>query len=120
METPAPLARILEPHCIGCTLCILACPEEAIVGARRLMHTVIAQRCTGCGLCLPPCPVDCIELLPAATRSPAQAREGGAGRERGLERSPAPSARRAPYVGSPEHRRAAVQAALERARARRR
>lgn len=58
------LARIEEARCIGCTLCIAACPVDAIVGARRLMHTVLADHCTGCGLCLPPCPVDCIELRP--------------------------------------------------------
>ncbi|MFK7861920.1 MAG: electron transport complex subunit RsxB [Granulosicoccus sp.] len=59
---PAQLAMIIEPDCIGCTLCIAACPVDAIVGASRLMHTVIADQCTGCELCLPPCPVDCIEL----------------------------------------------------------
>src|SRR5438874_12241616 len=58
------LARIDEAACIGCTLCIAACPVDAIVGAAKLMHTVIADRCTGCELCLPPCPVDCIALLP--------------------------------------------------------
>ena len=61
---PAQLARIIEADCIGCTLCIHACPVDAIVGASRVMHTVIAQECTGCELCLPPCPVDCIELVP--------------------------------------------------------
>ncbi|MFK8080124.1 MAG: electron transport complex subunit RsxB [Granulosicoccus sp.] len=60
---PAQVALIVEPDCIGCTLCIAACPVDAIVGASRLMHTVIADQCTGCELCLPPCPVDCIELL---------------------------------------------------------
>lgn len=64
---PAQLAVIVEPDCIGCTLCILACPVDAIVGASRLMHTVIADQCTGCELCLPPCPVDCIELKPVET-----------------------------------------------------
>jgi Na+-translocating ferredoxin:NAD+ oxidoreductase subunit B len=59
------LARIDEAHCIGCTLCIQACPVDAIVGAPKLMHTVIAAHCTGCELCLPPCPVDCIVLEPA-------------------------------------------------------
>ena len=60
------IARIDEATCIGCTLCIQACPTDAIVGAAKLMHTVIADRCTGCELCLPPCPVDCIAMLPAA------------------------------------------------------
>ncbi len=58
------IARIDEANCIGCTLCIQACPVDAIVGAPKLMHTVIASQCTGCELCLPPCPVDCIELVP--------------------------------------------------------
>jgi len=61
---PAQLARIDESECIGCTLCIAACPVDAIVGASKLMHTVIDDQCTGCELCIPPCPVDCIELTP--------------------------------------------------------
>src|SRR6202140_127753 len=66
LTTPLAIARIDEATCIGCTLCIQACPTDAIVGAAKLMHTVIADRCTGCELCLPPCPVDCIAMLPAA------------------------------------------------------
>jgi len=56
-------AVIDEMLCIGCTLCIQACPVDAIVGAPKLMHTVIARDCTGCELCLPPCPVDCISMV---------------------------------------------------------
>jgi electron transport complex protein RnfB len=59
------VAWIDEPACIGCTKCIQACPVDAIVGASRFMHTVIAAQCTGCELCIPPCPVDCIEMRPA-------------------------------------------------------
>ena len=71
------VAVIDEPACIGCTKCIQACPVDAIVGASKLMHTVIASWCTGCELCLPPCPVDCIDLvavpqLPAADLSRAR------------------------------------------------
>lgn len=58
------VAFIREDECIGCTKCIQACPVDAIVGAAKLMHTVIARDCTGCELCLPPCPVDCIDMLP--------------------------------------------------------
>ncbi|MEJ2478597.1 MAG: electron transport complex subunit RsxB [Acidihalobacter sp.] len=56
------VARIDETVCIGCTLCIQACPVDAILGAAKLMHTVIEDECTGCELCLPPCPVDCISM----------------------------------------------------------
>lgn len=58
------VAFIDEEHCIGCTLCIQACPVDAIVGANKLMHTVITDLCTGCDLCIAPCPVDCIHMLP--------------------------------------------------------
>lgn len=64
--TAAQLAVIREAECIGCTKCIQACPVDAIVGAAKLMHTVIADECTGCELCIAPCPVDCIDLIPLA------------------------------------------------------
>ena len=65
IHKPPQVAWVREADCIGCTKCIQACPVDAIVGASKLMHTVIADLCTGCELCLPPCPVDCIELRPA-------------------------------------------------------
>jgi len=64
---PPQIAIIREQDCIGCTLCIAACPVDAIIGASRKMHTVITASCTGCELCLPPCPVDCIDLLKTNT-----------------------------------------------------
>ena len=64
VEAPRLLAVIDEAHCIGCTLCIKACPVDCILGAPKRMHTVIDDQCTGCELCLPACPVDCIALLP--------------------------------------------------------
>ena len=69
---PAQVAFIREAECIGCTKCIQACPVDAIVGAAKLMHTVIIDECTGCDLCVAPCPVDCIEMhpLPLATVTP--------------------------------------------------
>jgi electron transport complex protein RnfB len=62
---PMAVALIDEQVCIGCTLCIEVCPVDAIVGAAKQMHTVIAADCTGCELCLAPCPVDCISMIPA-------------------------------------------------------
>jgi electron transport complex protein RnfB len=61
------VAYIREDECIGCTKCIQACPVDAILGAAKLMHTVVASECTGCDLCVEPCPVDCIEMRPIET-----------------------------------------------------
>src|SRR5215207_661986 len=63
-EAPALVAWIDEAACIGCARCLDDCPTDAIIGARKRMHTVIAADCTGCELCLPQCPVDCIHLAP--------------------------------------------------------
>ena len=65
-HAPRAVAAIDEAVCIGCTRCILACPVDAILGATKLMHSVITEECTGCELCIPPCPVDCIVMVPAA------------------------------------------------------
>ena len=64
VEAPMTVAVIDEAWCIGCTLCIKACPTDAILGSNKVMHTVIEAACTGCDLCLPVCPVDCIEMVP--------------------------------------------------------
>jgi len=65
IEKPKATALIDEEVCIGCTKCIQACPVDAIVGAAKMMHTVLVDECTGCELCIPPCPVDCITLIPS-------------------------------------------------------
>jgi len=66
IEQPLRVAYIVEDECIGCTKCIQACPVDAIVGAAKQMHTIVAADCTGCELCLAPCPVDCISMEPIA------------------------------------------------------
>lgn len=63
IERPRPVAFIDPQKCIGCTLCIQACPVDAIVGASKQMHIVLTEWCTGCDLCIPPCPVDCISMI---------------------------------------------------------
>jgi Na+-translocating ferredoxin:NAD+ oxidoreductase subunit B len=77
-ERPMPTALIDEARCIGCTLCIQACPVDAIVGAARRTHTVVESLCIGCERCVPPCPVDCISMVAATparvwTRTQAKA-----------------------------------------------
>ena len=66
-DKPKSYAYIREDECIGCTKCIQACPVDAILGAAKLMHTVITDECTGCDLCVEPCPVDCIDMLEVPT-----------------------------------------------------
>jgi len=64
-EGPPRVAFIDEPACIGCARCLPPCPTDAIIGARKRLHTVIAADCSGCELCIPACPVDCIRMVPA-------------------------------------------------------
>jgi electron transport complex protein RnfB len=102
IEGPALVAVIDEDRCIGCVKCLPPCPVDAIVGARKQTHTVVAALCTGCELCVAPCPVDCITMAP---------RDGGAG-------DPTPDMNRARYYAHAARlaRRAEDQAALLAAR----
>lgn len=123
-HAPLALARIDESRCIGCTLCIAACPVDAILGAAKRMHAVVASLCSGCGLCVAPCPVDCIAMVPAQrdwttadadaarTRHAQRAARLAAG-ERIAEREVPPPA------DADAARRATVAAAIARAQARR-
>jgi Na+-translocating ferredoxin:NAD+ oxidoreductase subunit B len=117
--TPLRIARIDEATCIGCTLCIQACPVDAIVGAPKRMHGVLAGLCTGCELCLAPCPVDCIEMLPAGRAwSPADA-DGARTRHERRRLRLAAAADAQTRTSEARKRQSAVAAALARARARR-
>lgn len=145
-EGPRALAVIDEAWCIGCTLCIKACPVDCIVGASKLMHTVVDAQCTGCELCVPACPVDCIAMRPVtagrtgwAAWSPAQAdearrryafhrmrteREQRENDERLAAKAAAKLAdltaqTRLTDPGAIERKRAVIEAALQRARDRR-
>lgn len=131
-ESPRGLAVIDEAWCIGCTLCIKACPVDAIVGAPKLMHWVVNEQCTGCELCVPACPVDCIQMRPVTTTtgwaawSPVQARQAQERyrfrvhrRHREAEENEARLAAkaRAKLADLPAHTKGAEGAELERKRA---
>jgi electron transport complex protein RnfB len=151
LESPRAAALIDESRCIGCMLCIKACPVDAIVGAAKRMHTILTASCTGCELCLPPCPVDCIDMVELITLAQkgnrhaaalaaqsvddvaAIARQRFAFRELRVSRErderAARMAKKArnkladleqlPGSHGLERKKAAIQAAIERARARR-
>jgi electron transport complex protein RnfB len=142
-EGPRAVAVIDENWCIGCTLCIQACPVDAIIGAPKAMHTVIEDECTGCELCVAPCPVDCIAMLPVTGAltgwrawSPQladRARARYAFHKLRIERDKADNEERlaqkriaklAALDAEPDaeaaRKRAIIQAAIERARARQR
>ncbi|GHC80978.1 hypothetical protein GCM10007320_23060 [Pseudorhodoferax aquiterrae] len=132
-EGPRQMAFVDENWCIGCTLCVQVCPVDAIIGSNKAMHTVLEAHCTGCELCIPVCPVDCIRLEPASGNRTGWAAwsEGQAAAARARyahhasrERAPAPLPAQPP--GSAQAvdpnsapRKAIVEAALARARARR-
>ena len=80
------VALIDESRCIGCTLCIDACPVDAIVGAAQLMHTVVEPWCIGCRLCVPPCPIDCIAMVPAQGEWNSTLKRAAGGRARARQR----------------------------------
>lgn len=134
-EQERTVAWIDESLCIGCTLCIQACPVDAIVWAARVMHTVVTPLCTGCDLCVAPCPVDCIRMLPAPAPAEWTLGQADAARARfraRTERLAALAAARQERLGRQatqargtaadpdgDARRALIQAAMDRARARR-
>lgn len=134
IEGPLTVARIDEDWCIGCTLCLKACPVDAILGANKHMHTVMAQHCTGCELCIPVCPVDCIVLdvvtpnasgWQAWSRQQAEAaRQRYAAHQARTASAPtpqtpqmAPAAPAAAPPSAPQSKAAAIAAALAKARA---
>ncbi len=123
MPGPLLVARIDEGACIGCTLCIRACPVDAIIGARKRLHGILPSLCSGCELCIPPCPVDCITMEPAGRSwEPADAKSA---RMRFRARAARIASRQeAAAIAADARQReaaidAAVTAALARARARR-
>lgn len=87
IEKPLTVAVIDEALCIGCTLCIQACPVDCIVGAPTKMHTVIGSQCTGCDLCIPPCPMDCIAMVAVHPARDWTRAEADAARHRHVERN---------------------------------
>jgi len=133
VHEPRVRAFIDESICIGCRKCLDVCPVDAIVGARKRMHTVLSGECNGCGLCLPPCPVDCIVLLPVTVEHdpdspwPEYSRQetqrwrirAQARRTRLARRKAARAVQVPPPQGDRDRIRADIQAAVARVRAKR-
>ncbi|MGH6608952.1 MAG: electron transport complex subunit RsxB [Burkholderiaceae bacterium] len=117
VEQPLRVAVIDESLCIGCTLCIPACPVDAIVGAAKRMHSVIASHCTGCDLCLPPCPMDCISMVPVEPARAWTSEDARVARKRFEARQERSRSSTEPAVA--DRKTSIVAAAVERARARR-
>lgn len=126
VHKPPAVARIDEPACIGCTLCIQACPVDAIVGAVNVMHTVIAPECSGCELCLPVCPVDCIAMVEAAMptgqenslQRAARYKQRYLAREKRLERDRKERMAASAARANERRKRATIARVMERARQR--
>jgi len=135
IEGPRSVAVIDEAWCIGCTLCLTPCPTDAILGANKQLHTVIREHCTGCGLCVPVCPVDCIDMQVVSGTatgwqawSQAQAEQAQVRYQQHQQRTKLPEVvhpqAHTPSVAAPTpysapDKKAAIAAALAKARARR-
>jgi electron transport complex protein RnfB len=118
---PPSVAMIDEDLCIGCLKCVNACPIDSIIGAAKLMHTVVSDLCSGCGLCVEPCPMDCIEIQPlpeydAATQTRKTAQWRTQYEQRNIRLQKIVSAPKAPPQ-SLDEKKAAIAAALMRKKA---
>jgi len=122
VQAPRSVVWIDENWCIGCTLCIEACPVDAIIGTHKRMHTVIESECTGCELCLPVCPVDCMLLENVSGEASGWDAWSASAAEQARQRYADRQARlSAPVVAAPSlpemHKQSLVEAALARAKA---